>query len=252
MLSTNLKFLRKQKGITQVDLSSHLGLTRSLVGAYEEGRAEPKLSTLQLLSTYFNVSIDALVSESLSGDQSSRQSGKDLRILSIVSGEEKEKTTIVPVKASAGYSAGYGDIDFIESLSAFSIPFPELPQDRTYRVFQIQGDSMLPVKSGSYIIGEYVQDWTQLRDGECYVFVTREEGVVYKRVLNRLDEGYAVMQSDNDLFKDYELKVGQIVEVWSAKGVVSFDLPSKDEVVSTDVLAELKAIKKEISLLSKK
>ena len=40
----NLRHLRKEKGLTQQQLADKLGITRSLVGAYEENRAEPKNS----------------------------------------------------------------------------------------------------------------------------------------------------------------------------------------------------------------
>lgn len=256
-LSNNLRYLRKQKGITQEQLAQQIGIKRALVGAYEEGRAEPKLLTLQHLCQFFKVRMDQLVLRDLTTEKAEAEtdvSGQKLRILPVmVSAEEdKELATMVPVKASAGYLNGYGDADYVGALPKFSLPFPELPQDRTYRVFQIRGDSMLPVPPGVYIISEYVQDWNDIRNEECYVLITRDEGVVYKRVINNMREGQLTLKSDNPDYDPYTVAIGRVVEVWKAVGVVSFELPNPERqpgipqiaALLTDLKQEVEALKK--------
>ena len=49
----NLKYLRKLRGWTQEEFASKLKIKRSLLGAYEEERAEPKLEVLEIVSKYF-------------------------------------------------------------------------------------------------------------------------------------------------------------------------------------------------------
>ena len=56
---------------------------------------------------------------------------------------------IVADGASAGYLRGYSDPEYIESLNSLKLPF--LPIGK-HRAFPIKGDSMLPIKSGSFII----------------------------------------------------------------------------------------------------
>ncbi len=46
MVSENIKFLRKKNGWTQEQFSKKIGIKRSLLGAYEEGRADPRLNNL--------------------------------------------------------------------------------------------------------------------------------------------------------------------------------------------------------------
>ena len=48
-ISNNLKFLRKKKGLTQQNFADLMEIKRSLVGAYEEDRAEPKYELLKKL-----------------------------------------------------------------------------------------------------------------------------------------------------------------------------------------------------------
>ena len=230
-VKNNLKFLRKKEALTQEQLATKIAVKRAMIGAYEEGRAEPRLHTLQHLAAYFQVRLDDFVNRDLSGSSSIPKadvSGAQLRILPVIvdGTDEKELGTLVPVKASAGYLSGYGDADYIGALPRFSMPFPELPQDRTYRVFQIRGESMLPIKPGAYVITEYLQDWKSIRNDECYVLITKDEGVVYKRVINNLHIGELLLKSVNSQFASYTVPVDRLVEVWRAVGYTSFELPA--------------------------
>ena len=55
--SINLKFLRKEKKLSQAELANHLSLSRSNIAAYEAGNSEPNLKKIVLLSDFFKVSI---------------------------------------------------------------------------------------------------------------------------------------------------------------------------------------------------
>jgi len=59
--SKNLKTFRKNKGITQLELSKKTGIARSTLSFYESGSSEPDLYNLIQLSNFFNCSIDELV-----------------------------------------------------------------------------------------------------------------------------------------------------------------------------------------------
>lgn len=66
----NLRHLRKNVlGWTQQQMADKLGIKRSLLGAYEEGRADPKMSVLHTASQIFNISIDDLIEEDLTQEK---------------------------------------------------------------------------------------------------------------------------------------------------------------------------------------
>jgi DNA-binding XRE family transcriptional regulator len=226
-LKDNLRFLRKQEGLTQADLANKLGLKRPVIGAYEEGRAEPRLQTLQLMSRFFGKSIDDLLGKDLArGGHAADMSGGHLRILPIVtdSSGDKERATLVPVKAAAGYLSGYGDVEYIGALPHFNLPFPELSADRSYRVFQIDGESMLPIPSKAYVVCEYVQDWNTIRYNERHVLLTQNDGVVFKRIRPHSDAPAFGLHSDNPDFAPYDVEVNEVLEVWKARGFCTFEL----------------------------
>lgn len=229
-LASRIRMLRKAAGWTQQSLADELGLKRSALGAYEEGRAEPKLATLIALARHFGMSLDAFVlGESEEDRMMRRVSGGDLRVLSVPidRSSERERVAIVPVRASAGYLSGYGDPEYMEGLDHFNLPVKELAQDATYRMFQIEGESMLPIPNGSYILAHYEENWSKAGGMRPYVVVTREHGVVFKRVENRLDtHGDYLLISDNLDFAPYRVFPEDVVEMWRARAYLAFDWPT--------------------------
>lgn len=230
-LAYNIRIKRKALRLTQEELAIRLGVTRSAIGAYEEGRAEPRLPVLMFLAELFGCTIDALVNADLSNSESSRgaidMSGARLRVLPVLVDEAgKEQISVVPVQAAAGYLAGHRDADFVMKLPAFNLPVRELQAERTYRLFQIKGDSMLPVPDGAYVIAEYVQDWRNLRDYQSYVVVSKSDGVVYKRVVNLPGEALLELRSDNPAYQPYRIPMEEVMEFWRGLGYISFALPA--------------------------
>ncbi len=234
--------------MTQQSFADLIGIKRSSLGAYEEGRAKPNYETIQTIARKFHISIDKLLTQDLakiadesvfgieyqrpaspSGKGSNYQKqdieGKKLRVLSItVDANDNENIELVPEKARAGYLEGYSDPQYIEQLPKFRLPF--LPQG-TYRAFEIKGDSMLPLQPGSVVVGEYVADWLDVKNNETYIVVSQNEGIVYKRVLNNIDENKTlILKSDNQAYPPYPIKIGEVVEMWNAKAFISKELPS--------------------------
>ena len=244
-LKENMKFLRKQHTMTQGQLAGLLDSKRSLIGSYEEGRGVPKLSIIGRMAEIFEVSMDQLLAVDLSqkemegesqktegkilkNGEENHDSGKGLKVLSVVvSPENDELITIVPVKASAGYLNGRADASYIGQLPHFSMPVAELSHGHSYRVFQIKGDSMLPLPPGSYIFCDYVEDAADIREGKPYVLITSDEGIVYKRIFFP-DENQLQLKSDNPEYEPYMIETNSVLEIWRALGFLSFELPEPD------------------------
>lgn len=222
-IHSNIKFLRKQKGWTQEQLATELDIKRSLIGSYEEGRAKPNYEVLAEIAKMFKHTIDNLITRDLRltervplfTEEQMDISGKNLRVLAItVDKADNENIEMVPVKAAAGYLNGYSDPTFIKELNRFRLPF--LPAG-TYRAFEIKGDSMLPIQPGSIVIGEYVDNWKNIKDGLTYVVLSKHDGIVYKRLFNQVEEnGTLILRSDNTAYPAYPIKVEEVLEVWKA------------------------------------
>lgn len=57
----NLKELRLEKNLGQVELSKAIGVSKGIISLWENGLREPSMYCLILLAEFFNVSIDELI-----------------------------------------------------------------------------------------------------------------------------------------------------------------------------------------------
>jgi transcriptional regulator with XRE-family HTH domain len=61
IVSNNIKYLRRLNGLTQEQFARRIGIKRSLLGAYEEARANPNLENLKTIAQVFGTSVDSLI-----------------------------------------------------------------------------------------------------------------------------------------------------------------------------------------------
>lgn len=225
-IASNLKFLRKKHNLTQQQFADLMGIKRASVGAYEEDRAEPKYELLKKIAEHYGLSMDELANDEINEKWKplAKSDASNLRVLSVtVDADDRENIELVPVKASAGYLNGYGDPEYVKELPKFSLP---MFNQGTYRAFEIKGDSMLPLPSGSIVIGEYVEYWHDIKPGQTYVVISKDEGVVYKRIAHKYkdDKGLKLV-SDNKIYEPYWVEPADIVEIWKAKAYISTEFP---------------------------
>ncbi|WP_153797283.1 XRE family transcriptional regulator [Foetidibacter luteolus] len=213
----NLRYLRKLRGWTQEEFANKLKIKRSLVGAYEEERAEPRLDVLEFICSMFKLSLDELLLKDLSASKTGGSYLDKRRQLKMAS--DAQVIHLVPVKAAAGYLAGYADPEFIDELNTFTLPMLAPGQ---YRAFEIVGDSMLPTPSGSVIVGEKVDTVEEVKSNNTYVVISKNEGIVYKRVLrNNKVRNKVTLVSDNPQFEPYQVNTDDILEMWKAQMILT-------------------------------
>lgn len=214
--SKNLKYLRKLRGWTQEEFSNKLKIKRSLLGAYEEERAEPKIEVLEIVCHMFKITLDELILKDVSSTQGNSylEKRRQLKMQNNLS-----EIQFVPMKAAAGYLAGYADPEFIDELNTFTLP---MLSGGHYRAFEIIGDSMLPTQSGSVIVGEKVDNLEEVKNSNTYIVISRNEGIVYKRILkNNRTKAKVTLVSDNPLYEPYQVNTDEIVELWQAQMILA-------------------------------
>ncbi|WP_207511106.1 XRE family transcriptional regulator [Longitalea luteola] len=280
--ANNLSFLRKKKGLTQAEVATALGLKRNTFSNYETTHSEPDLGTLEKIASFFDISIDELVSVDLSKgglvelkeEDENKESHKltetepeyvsnDELPVSVVGStlfpyrrfqapkiitmdsQGEENIIYVPVKARAGYMLGYGDPQFIQSLSAYRLPGYT---NGTYRIFEVEGHSMFPtLQDADRVISRWA-DISDVRDDRVYVLVTRSQGILIKRLINRYHEGKIIVKSDNNHageFPTIVLDVDEIAEIWYVVERWTRQLPGPGEIYKrlVNIEAELAMLK---------
>jgi len=213
----NLKYLRKLRGWTQDEFAAKLNIKRSLLGAYEEERAEPRIDVLETVCDMFRLTLDEVLRKDLSvasGSDNYLAKRRALKLAPVVA-----QIPFVPVKAAAGYLAGYADHEFVDELNTFTLP---MLSGGNYRAFEISGDSMLPIPSGSIIVGEKVEALDSVKNNTACILVSRNDGIVYKRVQkNGKSRNKLMLVSDNPAFQPYSINADEVLEMWEAQYVIS-------------------------------
>ncbi|MEO6550441.1 MAG: LexA family transcriptional regulator [Ferruginibacter sp.] len=212
----NLKYLRKLRGWTQEEFAVKLGIKRSLIGAYEEERADPRIEVLEIVGDIFKLSLDELLLKDLSNTGNNFLAKRRQQKMMTA---ERNIIHFVPVKAAAGYLAGYADSEFIDELNTFTLP---MLAGGNYRAFEIIGDSMMPTPSGSIIVGEKIDKTDDVKNDQAYIVVSRNEGIVYKRIVkNNRAKNKLTLVSDNPQYQPYQVNAEDVVELWQAQMVIS-------------------------------
>lgn len=213
LFSDNIRFLRIQKNISQEKLATALLIARARYVKYESGTSEAPYDILKRISKFYHVSIDLLLNVDLRKiDMDGLLKLEDNRILLPITIDAGGENTIeiIPQKARAGYLNGYSDPEFIEGLQQISLPFLK---NGKFRAFPVSGDSMPPHRDGSFIIGKYVESLGEVRDGRTYILLTKNEGIVYKR-LNKNGKNSLVLSSDNSFYEPYSVRASDVLEIW--------------------------------------
>jgi transcriptional regulator with XRE-family HTH domain len=248
IIATNFKILRKIKNVSQEVAADELQIPRSRFASYEEGRAEPPYVMLVKIANYYQVSIDAL----LRGDFSKTDPDNLLKIGKnrflfpiLVDRKGNDYIEVVPLRASAGYLNGYADPEFIENLPVMTLPFSVSGKHRS---FPIKGDSMPPANSGDFVVGKFVENLTDIKDGKTYVLLTKDEGIVYKRVYSKVFRGAGALElhSDNPQYQPYKVKPKDILEVWEYVCLLRTKDVKPDEINVDSMIGFLRQMKVEV------
>ncbi|MDX1906274.1 MAG: LexA family transcriptional regulator [Bacteroidia bacterium] len=219
LLADNLKYLRKLNRQTQSKAADLMGITRTTWINYEKGRQTPRGGFLVRVSEVFDVPLEALMHQNLSNGLQTHEVTHQARPSTPIQ-KLKEGILLIPVSARAGYSSGYGDPEFLESL-----PVIQLPNIRhgLFRAFTVEGDSMPPIHDGYIVIGQAVERIQGLTSNSRYIFVTKTEGILFKR-LSGIEEtkSLLLLSSDNIDYQPFTLSFEEISEIWSFYSFIGY------------------------------
>lgn len=262
--SSNLVTCRKSLSLTQEKAALSLGLKRNTYANYESEHTQPDIDTILKIASFFGISVDKLLNDDLSKSSFGKEDNKDKKGSKVkvlvedsveirpqkqpnnilnepvtsygmprfitVDSQGEENCLYVPVKARAGYLSGLTDPDIISSLPTYRLPGLN---NGSYRIFEIDGHSMFPTfhdKDKAICRAETID---KIRDDRTYVLITKNDGILCKRLINRASQGVIICKSDNNHKGEYPpivLDVSEILEVWYVTDKWTKQLPSPGEI----------------------
>ena len=243
-IASNIRHLRQLKSWSQEQLADKLDITRARIGSYEEERCDPPIDVLIKLSKLYHIAIDALIRADLRKfDLASMIKVGENRLLFpiVLDKNNNDLVEVVTVKASAGYLNGYADPEYFEKLPNMNLPFKIIGK---HRAFPIKGDSMPPLKPGCFVIGKFLESIKDIKDGSTYVLVTRDEGIVYKRVYKKPQ--FLELHSDNRQYEAYKVKHADVLEIWEFVCTLNISDTKTEELNIDSIIKMLNSMRVEL------
>nr|WKN37045.1 LexA family transcriptional regulator [Tunicatimonas sp. TK19036] len=225
VIGKNIKKIRGIKHISQAEFADIFDISRASIGAYEEGRAEPRLETIILIANYFSISIDTLLTKELSTSELREYDITDGKTPIITENNDKdlkkEDTPLVKRDSYVEYIVNYQHKDYINNLPF--VRLPDTPQKKS-RAFEVQNDAMEANRKG-LLKGDILSCAPVLlspekklsKDG-VYVIVMEED--IYVRRYDHADE-QLFFRADNPNYETLEIQRDKILELWKVIGFYS-------------------------------
>lgn len=220
LIGKNIRKIRSVKGLSQTAFAEMFELTRASVGAYEEGRAEPKLSTIITIANSFGISLDLLVKKELTVNELYRFDIFKTELSNVVDiddGSEGKEITIVRQQELQDYQKNIDNIAFVDSLASVVLKNALFKMDR---IFQL-GHSDHVVYSHPIDGIEYVfairRELDKLKEDEkAYFLAITEERYYFGRG--------KIGKTKVRLFRsgeDIEIDKKELKELWKVEKVIS-------------------------------
>ncbi len=229
------KEIREENHCTQSDFAAILQIKNSTADI-ERGKTKISGKVVAKLLQEFHINPLWLFGESSQKKIQLHVGDVSPKVVTINS-ENNENIVLVNVKAAAGYPHNVQDLDWYQQLPAFDIPLPEY-RNATYRGFQVEGDSMIPVlEPKEWVIGKAINNLLEIGSNSICVVVL-EDSVVVKKIRKNEDASVITLVSLNSEYLPYNIKSDQIVELWEVNSKLSFNIDANSESASIKQLQE--------------
>ncbi|GAA4383300.1 helix-turn-helix domain-containing protein [Hymenobacter koreensis] len=229
-IGNNIRKLRTVKKLSQAAFAELFGLARPSVGAYEEGRSEPKMETLIQIAQHFGLSVDLLLTKELTVNDLHRFDIFQQQIQQKTAAETQAEadrqphvTPLVPAARMLEYIVQHHSPAFVDGLPPLTFPHN---LGATTRAFELTGADMQPTLRHQDVIlcCRIDKAAPALRTGEVYAFVTQSRLLVRRLAERRLDSPVLKLRADNIDYTVQDFDLTQALEIWEVKAVFSTHL----------------------------
>ncbi len=240
----NIKKIRSVKGLSQQAFAELFDLKRGTLGAYEEGRSEPKIDTLIKIANYFSIAIDDLLTHELTVNELLKFKGD---LTTYADDLKREQFPVIPCITESmahEYVSLFDKENFINELPTIQLPLNPAKEFRGYTVTNLE---MTSHDKGFYpkdvVIGERVPNSVikKLNNGTL-VFVLVENKLIFRRLY--ITKNKAVLRADHKNIEDEEFSISEIKELWRVRYVFCKRIPEFGENMDDKILLIEEELKK--------
>ncbi|MGL5575409.1 MAG: LexA family protein [Sarcina sp.] len=213
ILGIVVKKLREEKGYTQLELAKKANIGSGTLGDIESGRNKSTVKTLNKIAEALNLNKEEKnkLDEAFLGREIKKESLMEQL-------KDPIKMMVIPVYSSV--AAGMGYIPDAEPVDFITIP----ETSGECVGIKVQGDSMEPTFYTNDIV--VLKKDVEVGLGEIGVFLNKTSGESLVKRLKKKN-GIFVLESDNHIFRDIEVKSDEICCCGKVINVVKKDLKKR-------------------------
>jgi transcriptional regulator with XRE-family HTH domain len=253
LIGKNIRKIRGVKNMSQSAFAEMFGLKRASVGAYEEGRAEPKVSTIIDIANHFGISVDDLLLKELSVNSLSR--------LDIFKGDFSDgvpnnltpKNTVVGILQVPFLEIDARENYFKAERSIEGMPLLAVPLEKGYRYIAYEiGLEGLILSSAKLSKGDVIvcclaadQKPETVEVGSVYLFEFKESFTVNKVLAKSLSKLKLGDESEFSYSKEWNTR--ELIRIWQIKAVLAHSISE-----SSFFETRLKAVEGELMNIKKR
>ncbi|WP_218136923.1 XRE family transcriptional regulator [Hymenobacter terrestris] len=225
----NIRKIRTVKKLSQAAFAELFGLARPSVGAYEEGRSEPKMETLLQIAQHFGLSVDLLLTKELTINelyrfdifkpQESALTKADAPAPTALADQRPQLTPYVPQARLLEYIVRHHDTAFVDSLSPLTFPHQLGPATRA---FDLNGPDMAPTLRHQDVLlcCRVDKALPRLHSGRVYALLTQSRLLV-RRLQEQLPGQILRLRADNPDYPPQDFHLPEALEIWEVHGSFS-------------------------------
>ncbi|NMM47300.1 helix-turn-helix domain-containing protein [Flammeovirgaceae bacterium KN852] len=214
--------------MSQADFAQIFDIARPSVGAYEEGRSEPKIETIIQIAKYFKLSIDTLLTKELTINELYKFDlfKKEFNKEQVKNIKEPHKdsilksTPLVTISDHLNYIVNYDHSDFINGLPEIQFPFNKAKKTRA---FQVSGSEMeyegCGINHKDIVLCTPINKEEKLDQDKLYAIVSNED--IFVRTLKNSTRTSLVLKPYNPAYDTISIKKTDIIEIWKPESIFS-------------------------------
>jgi transcriptional regulator with XRE-family HTH domain len=244
-IGKNIRKIRTVKKLSQNAFAQLFNIGRGSVGAYEEGRAEPRIDTVIQIAKYFSLSLDQLLAKEITVNELTRFD---------LFRDKKQAPAAAPKILAEGvpyvnasflqeYAKHHQEKDFLGKLPKIALP---VHQSGEHMAFEVKGKEMeyagKGLRQGDILLCQKISGAEQLKAEKIYVLVM-DDSVLFRRFKQRASK--LIFHANSPTVASLEVEADQLKEIWEAKGIYSTFLDSP-----VNIEERLKSLEEQVKVIN--
>jgi len=248
MFGKNIKKIRNVKGLSQQAFAELFDLKRGTLGAYEEGRSNPKLETIVKIAGYFKIGVDELLSSELTVNRLLHFNDRITTNTSDLKTEEFAKIPCITETQQIGYIQQHAKQSFVDKLPMLQLPLHPGTEYLAYTVPNLemswQGRGFFPK---DIVVCKKLEthNYAKITQGLLVLVLTPQQ-LIFRRLY--IHDNHLLLQADHENIEPIKLAKEDVLQLWEVVHVFHYRIPIKNDLMED----RLAILEKEILSLKKR